>query len=440
MPRDEGNDGWFWITLLLSCLTVISIIFSIWELIEQRFFRDMNYRQLHYLYITRGVGSSLVLAAWAAWLVLMERRKHEKDLRRYRAMLVHAADAVVLFDSDLRVVEWNPKAATLYGYTREEVLGKPLPILAAEEEEVLRRTLMTSSQSEAGAERETKRRSRLGEWLDVCVRLSSFTDSASGQRVFLEIASDLRERIRLRQKAVEIEKLTSMGRMAAGTAHTLNTPLGTMLLGIEMLKDRVTDPASKEELDCLESRTRFCQEFVQKLLHYTRTSEMVWEQVEVGELLDSICTFFRPTFELRRHVLYWSSERLNHSYIWADRTQMEVMFAALLMNAQDALSAKGTVCVDGSITGKHVDLFVRDDGCGVAPEKMNLIFEPFFTTKQAGNGTGLGLPIARNIVETHGGSIQLTNNPTAGVTVRIQLPLCSPETAPSPQNVEAIAI
>src|SRR3989304_1228400 len=110
MSQENEQGIWFWTTLLLSCVTILAVVFLVWELLEQCFFRSLDFRQLHYLYISRGVVSSVVLAAWAVWFVLRERRKAEEELRRsrerYWAMLAHAADAVVLLDQDLTGLDW----------------------------------------------------------------------------------------------------------------------------------------------------------------------------------------------------------------------------------------------------------------------------------------------------------------------------------------------
>ena len=103
---------------------------------------------------------------------------------------------------------------------------------------------------------------------------------------------------------------------------------------------------------------------------------------------------------------------------------MEALFSSLLMNSLDALSEKGIVRVDGFAEDGEVSLFVRDNGCGVPEDKLQSIFEPFFTTKKPGQGTGLGLSIARNIVEEHGGRIDLANNIERGITVRVCVPIC----------------
>src|ERR1035437_4075903 len=129
------ENRWFWATLTLSSITIVSVVLAAWELVENRLFRDADYITLHYLYITRGVASSLLLAFWAAWFVLRQRRKSEADLRRsrdlYRGLLEAFPGAVILYDADLRVLEWNAPAERMYGYTRDEIMGVRLPILPA---------------------------------------------------------------------------------------------------------------------------------------------------------------------------------------------------------------------------------------------------------------------------------------------------------------------
>ncbi len=134
---------WFWATLTLSSITIISVVLAAWELVEKRLFRDADYITLHYLYVTRGIASALLLAFWAAWFVLRQRRKSEADLRRsrdlYRGLLEAFPGAVILYDSELRILEWNAPAERMYGYTREEILGARLPILPADESRRTRR-------------------------------------------------------------------------------------------------------------------------------------------------------------------------------------------------------------------------------------------------------------------------------------------------------------
>src|SRR5438046_1188535 len=131
-----AEKRWFWATLTLSSITIVAVVFAAWELAENRFFRDADYVTLHFLYITRGVASSLLLSFWAAWFVLRQRRRSEEDLRRsherYRGLLEAFPGAVVLYDGNLTVMEWNASASRMYGYSRDEVQDQKLPIVPAD--------------------------------------------------------------------------------------------------------------------------------------------------------------------------------------------------------------------------------------------------------------------------------------------------------------------
>ncbi|MGZ4834249.1 MAG: PAS domain S-box protein, partial [Terriglobales bacterium] len=138
MRDSEHGRRWFWATLALSSISIIALVFAFWELVENHYFRDLNYVSLHYLYISRGIASSLLLASWAAWFVLRQRRITEAELRRsrerYRGLLECSPDAVALYDPSLRVLEWNAAAERLYGFSKAEVIGNRLPSVPLDKE------------------------------------------------------------------------------------------------------------------------------------------------------------------------------------------------------------------------------------------------------------------------------------------------------------------
>src|SRR5207244_8741615 len=127
-PKCHMNNSlqerrWFWVTLILSSTTIVALVFAFWELVENRFFRELDYVSLHYLYISRGVTASVLLAIWAAWFVTRQRRIAEVELRksheRYRGLLEASPGAVVLNDHHLRVLEWNAAAERSEEHTSE---------------------------------------------------------------------------------------------------------------------------------------------------------------------------------------------------------------------------------------------------------------------------------------------------------------------------------
>jgi PAS domain S-box-containing protein len=422
-----GEKRWFWATLTLSSITIVSVVFAAWELVENRFFRDATYVTLHYLYLTRSIASCLLLAFWAAWFVLRQRRRSEEDLRRsrerYRGLLEAFPGAVVLYDASLRVMEWNASAERLYGYPRPEIFGSPLPIVPGDKKEELEQFMRRVERGEAVLDVETMRLPRDGEPFEVQLSLLPFRESA-GPVYFLEVTSDIRERVHWRRRMLEIEKLTSMGKMAAGTAHHLNSPLAALLIRIQMMRQRHTDAAFDEDARRIEEGLNFCRHFVQRLLDFTRATPMLKEPQDLGRIVESVCSFFLPAIRSKRVVLLVDvSEGLGRQ-VYADRNLLETLLLILLSNALDAVSPEGEIrACCRRVSPDRVGFAVHDNGCGIRPADRERVFEPFFTTKEPGKGTGLGLAIAKNVVLEHGGTIEIESEPGSGTTAYVDLPL-----------------
>ena len=467
----QGSRQWFWATLILSCVTIVTFVFAAWELMEKRFFRNVDYHTLHFLYISRGVVSSLLLAAWASWFVLRARRQHEEALRRsrerYRGILEGSPDAVVLYDDHLVVIEWNLSAERLFGFAKEEVIGKVLPTVPEEQRGEALEWVAKLARQQRILDLETLRWHRAGGPIWVSVSLSSLRDEASGRLHVLEVARDIREKIALRDKIIEVEKLTTMGQMAAGTAHHLNTPLASLLLRVQMMKERLRHTDGGADLAHLEAGIHSCQSFVQQLLRFSHRLPAQKKPEEITQQIESIVTFLRPTFAAKRAQMVLDLDRARGALVMADRSQLEALFSALLVNAADAIAEGGSITItaapvaDGEpkpglpaqdsagIIGKEslagrgdLEICIEDDGCGISEKDLPRLFEPFFTTKAPGQGTGLGLALARTIAQEHGGSVAIQNRPSSrslrpevsgqgtarhgagqGVCVRLRLPL-----------------
>ncbi len=430
LPERTREPAWFWATLVLSSASIVALVFAIWELVENRFFQDANYLTLHYLYITRGVGSSLLLASWAAWYVLRQRRRSEEELHRsrehYRHLLEASPGAVALYDDSLRVAEWNATAERLYGFGKAEVLGQPLPTVPPEREEELRDFRRRAQAGESILDVETERRDKDGALFPVQLSLLPFRE-APGRTDYLEVTTDIRERVRLRHAIVEIEKLASMGKMAAGTAHHLNTPLGAMLLRVQMMQERQAEGFDLSDLEQLEKGIRFCQQFVRRLLEFSRRPALQKQPEEVALILESVVAFLAPAVQAKRARMSLDVRGAGEARVLADRNLLEALFSILLSNSLDAIAAGGAIDIRcRRLSEGRIELQIADDGGGIAPSDLPHVFEPFFTTKGSGKGTGLGLAIARNILLEHGGSIRLESPPGGGTTAVIELPVWNP--------------
>jgi PAS domain S-box-containing protein len=425
-PRNESR--WFWVTLLLSSVSIVAVVFAAWELVESHFFRDVDYVTLHYLYVSRGVVSSLLIAAWAAWYVLRQRRRSEEELREsrehYRHLLEASPGAVALYDLELRVTEWNAAAERLYGFTKAEVLGQRLPTVPADREAELQQFLQRAREGRLVEDVETSRRDRGGESLDVQLTLLPFRELPATD-LFLEVTTDIRERVRLRERLLEIEKLTSMGKMAGGTAHHLNTPLAAMLIRVQMMRERAV---TQSDLERLESDILYCQQFVRRLLELGRRPDARKEPQPIAACLSSVAGFLAAALDSRRVRLALEVDAVAEDQVLADRTLLEALFLSLLSNALDAVPDGGRIavrCVRRD--GDRIEVRVADDGCGISASQLPHVFEPFYTSKGPGKGTGLGLAIARNIVVEHGGSIRLESAPGRGTVASVELPVWTPQ-------------
>jgi two-component system, NtrC family, sensor kinase len=422
---------------------VLLVVFGAWELFENQFFRDADYVTLHYLYITRGIASSAALAFWAAWFVWRERRASEEDLRRsherYRGLLEANPGAVVLYDKSLSILEWNASAERLYGLPRAAVIGKPLPTVPEAKKQELQDYLERVNRGETVLAVETTRLGHDGQAFPVQLSLLPYSEPG-GALYFLEVTLDIRDQVRWRERMLQIEKLTSMGKMAAGTAHHLNSPLAALLLRVQMMREAPAR-APAEDLEKIEHGLVFCQHFVRQLLEFTRASPAQKRAHGLGVLLESVTSFFNPVVQAKGAALHLDVKAAGGLQVVADRNQLETVLLILLSNALDAVdSGVGRIEVTAApIEPQRVRIVVSDNGAGISPANLEHVFEPFFTTKEPGKGTGLGLAIARNILLEYAGSIDIDSVLRQGTKVSIVLPLAGEPLAALAPSADEVA-
>lgn len=227
------------------------------------------------------------------------------------------------------------------------------------------------------------------------------------------------------------DKLASLGQLAAGVAHELNNPLGTILLYSDaMFTDAAEDDPRRDDLKMIISEAQRCKVIVGDLLNFARQHELMTQETDLNQLLQEVVTKVtpQPRFE---HVEVRCQLDPGLSHIQADPAQMQQVFINLLNNSADAMDGSGTITITTRPSAADsVDVLIADTGSGIAPESLGKLFTPFFTTKPAGQGIGLGLAIVYGIVKMHRGQIHVESQVGRGTTMILTLPVRLAETQP----------
>jgi signal transduction histidine kinase len=248
------------------------------------------------------------------------------------------------------------------------------------------------------------------------------------QRQLEKLLSVLDELGRTQAQLVHSEKLASLGVLAGGVAHEINNPLMVILGRTElMLMDQGLDERAQQSLETISHETERIARIVEGLLTFARKSRQERiENIDVNEIL-------RRTLMLSEHQLTIGNVQVKKELapdlptIQANSGQLQQVLMNLIINAHHAMPDGGELTVrTGSCPNERVFVEIQDTGCGISADDVNRIFDPFFTTKDEGKGTGLGLAVSRNIVETHGGEIGVESIVGAGTTFRVILPEVSP--------------
>jgi len=233
----------------------------------------------------------------------------------------------------------------------------------------------------------------------------------------------------LERNLARAEKLATIGTLAAGVAHEIGTPLGIISGRAEQLLERAAtlDGADglQKGLSSILSQVDKVSTTIRQLLDFARVRPIEAVAVTPAHLLETAGALLDHRFRQARVALSLDANTAVPA-VSADPGQLEQVFVNLLMNASDACVPGGHVSVVASRSGDRVCVEVRDDGCGIAPEHLPSVLDPFFTTKKRGQGTGLGLTIAADIVKNHGGALEIDSAVGRGTTVRVFLPIAPP--------------
>ncbi|MBI4178473.1 hypothetical protein HY522_03485 [bacterium] len=299
--------------VVLSALTLSVLVWGVFQLVASNYFREFAIQEVHALFVSHGLVCAVLLAAWAAFFILRNRRQLEEQV--------------------------------------------------AEKEEQFDRRM------------------------------------------------------------AQAEKMASIGQIAAGVAHQLNTPLGSIMLTAEMLEEEVNgNPEMKEEIQKIFRNANYCKGVVRNLLLYARPRREEFKEESVCFIIRRAVALFDDELKKRGIKMEMAVDCRECAMI-CNGNLMEQLIFNLMQNAVDAQPRGGRIDIKTVVPGDGtLNIQVSDGGPGIPPDVLEHIFEPFYTTKSSERGTGLGLAIARRIAEDHGGAIRVKSQVGGGTTFTISLP------------------
>jgi signal transduction histidine kinase len=368
----------------------------------------------------------------------LQRKVEEYErLKEFSENIVESINVGILAaDLDDRVESWNTQMESLSGIRREMAVGRRLaelfPAALAGQLEAVRGqtgihhiykfTLAPEPVPIDGANGGGHAAPGRFRAATLNIAVAPLVSREMQQIGRLVIFDDVTDRAELEQRLVQADKLSSIGLLAAGVAHEVNTPLAVISTYAQMLAKQVAQDEQKSLLlDKIAKQTFRASEIVNSLLNFSRTSTTAFGAVNLNRVVDE-------TLSLLDHQLQKAGIQIRRELnpalapVHGNAGKLQQVFLNLFLNARDAMAAGGTLEVRTSAGETGARIEVADTGHGIPPELLRRIYDPFFTTKGQRRGTGLGLSVTYGIIQEHKGSIEVTNRHEGGARFRIELP------------------
>lgn len=256
-----------------------------------------------------------------------------------------------------------------------------------------------------------------------------------------EIQKKTTEIMKAHEQLINAEKLASLGRMAAGVAHELNSPLTGIVTFAHLMLKRIPpeNKQDREDLEIIIEQANRCSKIIKGLLGFSRKATAERVEINMNTLLDSTIAMVRNQAKFHNIKIVLNFDE-SLPLVHVDPNQMQQVFLNMLINAADAMNERGQITIaTRTVVGqeetpwfkmghpqegkKFIEIEFTDTGPGIPEEYMGKIFEPFFTTKPVGKGTGLGLAVSYGIIKRHGGNITVRSEPKKGASFFIRLPV-----------------
>jgi signal transduction histidine kinase len=378
-----------------------------------------------------------------------QKEKLQKSEARYQGLVENAADLIYTVDADGRVLSINRYAVNLFATARSSVKPETRGgVIEGASQEFVGRTLYDifnqksadfhmewlREVKDTGKVRSKRHPVGIGDqefWFSTSI--VGIKDEHGETFDFEIISRNITGRKAIEDRLINMEKLASIGTLAAGVAHEINNPM-TVILGFteHLLEQTESLPEIHETLQVIEDEGLRCKKIVENLLTFARNPEGSETNAEVTGLLEKTLAVVKNTL-LTKKIRLETSLAPSLPRVKGDPQELQQVFINLINNAADAMKGGGVLKIVTTLgpNGKRVAIEFIDTGSGIPREAQPKIFDPFFTTKQTGEGTGLGLSMSYGIITKFGGNIIFTSYPAEeypekhGTTFTVYLPIIS---------------
>jgi len=355
---------------------------------------------------------------------LEEKITEFERLKEFNENIVESIN-VGIFAIDLndRIESWNAQMEAMYAFSRAEAIGQELrsvfPLEFIEALEGLR--------SDQGVHHLYKFRltTRAGELRTTNIAIAPLLSRDFVPVGRIVLVDDITERVSLESQLAQADKLSSIGLLAAGVAHEINTPLAVISSYAQMLAKQLRgDARLGPVLDKITQQSFRAAEIANGLLNFSRTSTTEFRATNLNQVIRDTLSLLEHQFKTAQIVVDLDLADELPS-IHGNPGKLQQVFLNLLLNAKDAMPGGGHLRVATLVNG-HVEALISDSGSGIPPEHLKRIYDPFFTTKNLPGekrGTGLGLSVSYGIMQEHAGKIHVESSVGSGTTFRLEFPL-----------------
>ena len=353
-------------------------------------------------------------------------RENAKRLGELAAIVASSDDVILSKDLNGMITSWNDAATRVFGYSPEEMIGASILKLIPEHLHSDEKTILENIRAGRRIEHfETVRLAKDGRLIDVSLTVSPIKDEEGRVIGASKILRDVSSRKRMEQSLLQAEKIAATGRMAATIAHEVNNPLEAVMNLLYLLRTKITDDEGRGFLATAEDELGRVSHIAKQTLGYYREHAAA-SLASVSDIAEHALTIYEPRCTAAGITIRKSISP--STKIVLRRGEMMQVISNLIANSIYAMPHGGTLSLsvcDASSAGDGVVLTVEDDGVGIAPKDLPKVFDAFFTTRTT-VGTGIGLFVAKQFVEGHGGRISIESDSESekhGTTVRVFLPL-----------------